>query len=570
MPSRADARPAEDIALICAAVLAVLVAIASAIRLHFGVDLTDEAYYAVMPYRFVLGDQPYVSDLNVRQNSGLMLVPLVKLWVARMGGTDGLMLFLRYVYLVARAALTLLGIRALWNRAPGALAVVAPLLVLSFVFFGIPALSYNTMPGSALTATLFSLLLWTETLLRRYAVAAVVFAGVAAFTHPGVAPIALAACIAVVWLSPPAARRSARVVFAAFIAVSVVLIIVGAIWLGRDHLSRLVTTARLYAGPVLGADRFVTLPQRFVSVVPGGLLILACWVALWFTARMPRTAVIVVLVIFVALLLRLDNRAVFACLAAASLPLAVATRRSPGGREMLVVAILSVCCGLAVSIFSGMGFWNASVGADAAVIVTFVAVDRLFHPDAGPRARMHSFVAPVLAAVVVVALTWGQWRSVYRDDPISQLRTVVRDGPYRGIRTTAGKAEYVTTVQTALRANESGKRSMLAFNGLPSAFLMVDVPPALPTTWISEYDAEFFVRMRQALAAELPHATRPMLVMQLFRVPVTTDYSVHWEYRADDPLLRALLATSPRELARTPDFVLYDVTGDAQITTQAR
>ena len=46
-------------------------------RLFYGVDLTDEAFYIAVPFRFVLGAEPLVDETNlVQQTPGLLLYPL--------------------------------------------------------------------------------------------------------------------------------------------------------------------------------------------------------------------------------------------------------------------------------------------------------------------------------------------------------------------------------------------------------------------------------------------------------------------------------------------------------------
>ena len=69
-------------------------------RLRFGVDLTDEAFYVAMPYRFFVGDQPFVDEILIQQTAALMSYPLVAGFVETTGGTDGIVLFLRQAHLV--------------------------------------------------------------------------------------------------------------------------------------------------------------------------------------------------------------------------------------------------------------------------------------------------------------------------------------------------------------------------------------------------------------------------------------------------------------------------------------
>ena len=49
-------------------------------RLHRGADLVDEAYFVLVPWRWTLGDRPFVDEQNLSQSAGLLAYPFVKLF----------------------------------------------------------------------------------------------------------------------------------------------------------------------------------------------------------------------------------------------------------------------------------------------------------------------------------------------------------------------------------------------------------------------------------------------------------------------------------------------------------
>ncbi len=55
-----------------------ITALAVYARLYFGIDFTDESYYAALPYAFSLGHRPLQDELAIHQFAGLMLVPAEK------------------------------------------------------------------------------------------------------------------------------------------------------------------------------------------------------------------------------------------------------------------------------------------------------------------------------------------------------------------------------------------------------------------------------------------------------------------------------------------------------------
>ena len=83
-----------------ASVALATVAILTYVRLYFGVDFTDESFYAAVPYRFVLGARPLIDETNiVQQTPGVLLYPFVLLWNSVVG-TDGIILYARHLHLV--------------------------------------------------------------------------------------------------------------------------------------------------------------------------------------------------------------------------------------------------------------------------------------------------------------------------------------------------------------------------------------------------------------------------------------------------------------------------------------
>src|SRR5277367_4384469 len=70
-------------------------------RVFFGLDLVDEAFYLALPYRFFLGDRPFVDELNVAQAFTFLTYPIVRFYLALTGGkVEGLVLFTRHLYLL--------------------------------------------------------------------------------------------------------------------------------------------------------------------------------------------------------------------------------------------------------------------------------------------------------------------------------------------------------------------------------------------------------------------------------------------------------------------------------------
>jgi hypothetical protein len=535
--------------LVVAAVgLVLAVALGSFVRLRFGVDVTDESYYAVLPYRFALGDTPYVSELNVRQNAAILTWPFVKLWVALTGGADGIILFLRYCYFAVRVAVSVLAVRALWHRAPPPLALSAGLVPIAYFFF-IPALSYNTIAGSALVAACLCLLLWWETARRRFAVGMLVCAMLAAFAHPAATPATILIALLAARRAEPADR--AWCLRATIIAVAVALVIgvVVMLLLGLEHVSTLLRSADSFTGPTASVDALVGMLPRLLALSRLGLPTLGLWMALWFVGRIPRAAAAPMIFAYAAAATLADNQATMVWLALGALPIAFVARSLDG--DLLPITAISLVAGFFIALFSTNGVVNMAVASEVAVMVAGVAAARLVPVVQGA-------FGTIVMAMVVCRLAIGQWTDTYRDGRIIALSRVVESGPFQGLRTGPRKLEYITGMQTALRAHERGKGSLIAFNSIPAAYLMVSIPPGLPSTWVVHGPQDWAVNARAALAAAVPQARGPVLLMQLKHQYLYPAEDHQFTYAASDPFVRAVHALHPRLLVDTPDLTLFE------------
>lgn len=66
-------------------------------RLFFGVDLTDEAYTVAETYMVANGALPFVNNWSQMPGYTLLLAPFVKIYTWAVGGTEGIVLFFRFL-----------------------------------------------------------------------------------------------------------------------------------------------------------------------------------------------------------------------------------------------------------------------------------------------------------------------------------------------------------------------------------------------------------------------------------------------------------------------------------------
>jgi hypothetical protein len=134
-----------------------LVAAAAAVlftwrRLFLGMDLQDESFSILVPWRWALGDTPFVDEENLAQVSGFISYPFVKLFaVVRDYDVTGLVLYTRHLYLLLMIAVAVAVCLMLRRSLRWELGLVVALVFVTFIYRETPQLSYNTMGAAFLT-----------------------------------------------------------------------------------------------------------------------------------------------------------------------------------------------------------------------------------------------------------------------------------------------------------------------------------------------------------------------------------------------------------------------------------
>jgi hypothetical protein len=155
-------------------------------RLFLGVDLQIESFSIVVPWRWALGDTPFVNEQNLSQISGLLAYPFVKLFGVVSGyDVTGLVLYTRHLYLLMMLAVAVAVFVVLRRIVRWELASAIAAVYVTGIYWGTPQLSYNTM-GAAFLTLGATLGLWVvlEGRSRAWAFASGAAYGVAVVAYP--------------------------------------------------------------------------------------------------------------------------------------------------------------------------------------------------------------------------------------------------------------------------------------------------------------------------------------------------------------------------------------------------
>lgn len=520
---------------VVAAAVGAFLAVALALtwwRLWRGADLVDEAFSVVVPWRWVLGDTPFVDEQNLSQAAGLLAYPFFKVY-GLIGGGDasGLVLYGRHLYLglaiLAAACAFLLARRSLTR--PLAALVAAPFATV--VLFETPQLTANTLCALFLTAAAAFGAVAVLGGRRRWALAAGVAFGLAGVAYPTV--LLLAPFVGVLLAfsvgdrlvpapAPAVARRASggrgpssglrawRVLSAWSLGgalvvtpvVAVVVLLAGAANLRRcwdytialaRHLDQLGGTSK--AGEValsfftLLADQWYVVAAALGALAvlrlrpaAGPWLLLLTPPAVWLTGTTSQSGVAGAVIMY--------------GLAAPYLWLFLpAERREEGARLLLCVWAPAVLVGAMTAYTSTDGFVRAAVGLLSALVASGLFLAWGLEP-LGRRARTSWLPAACLAAVVVGALAF-QVQFQAGGAQLSQLRERMAGGPWRGIALTAPQRELLERFSTDLaRAARPGDQLLVYPQG--AAFYLY---------WPGEVAANTCQIYADTAASPLPKAT---------------------------------------------------------------
>lgn len=113
--------------------------------LYFGVSPHDEAFYVSIPYRFILGDRPFIDEYSFTQTAAFFTIPFFKVFLHLKGSSEGIILFSRYLHFTFTVLLAGLVFFTFKKVASTWEAILLALPCIVFVPFNIHGLSYNTL-----------------------------------------------------------------------------------------------------------------------------------------------------------------------------------------------------------------------------------------------------------------------------------------------------------------------------------------------------------------------------------------------------------------------------------------
>ena len=536
-------------------------------RLFVGMDLQDESYYVLVPWRWALGDRPFVHEQNLAQVGGFLEYPFIKLFgVLRGYDVTGLVLYARHLYLLLMIAVAAVVVVAVCRLLRWELALVAGTVFVSFIYWQTPQLSYNTIAAAFLTLGT-ALGLWVVFFEggRGWAFASGAAFGLGVVAYPTLVFImpffavflALAmgqrsvAVLAERSFSappdpdrPPTGRPAWRAISFWVLGGVAVLLPFGLFVLsfGVHSLERSWSYSMTVASHVRqlgGAPKAVEVTSgfwRFLWSRP--YLLVAALLAYLIFLRWPRIGRLLLALLPVALWLAGQrsqlNAAgfviVYALLAPYLFLFVPRSLRHVGAKLLYWVWAPSVIAGAMTAFTSAAGYVSAPVGLLPALIASGVFLAwslEGWRSPAGDGASAEAGTGTSWLALLVLVAILGvtvafQFQFQERAVPYSDLTKRFDFGPWWGIRVTPERYAELRLYSTDLQAQGRPGDQLLEFSQAPGYYLFWNGGIAANSYWLSVEDA----------AGRLPQSTVdyyrrnrivPTLVVHLIQTAGMTD-----------------------------------------------
>lgn len=559
-------KPARVLAII----VVLAVALATFIRLHFGIDFSDESYYIAMARRFALGDRPLIDEFSPHQSAALLPALLVWLRGRFVPGAEGLVLYTRLLYFGFGLLIWRELDRSLRGPFGPQAALLAGGLYTAFVPFNIPNLSYNTLGCGCFT--LGCLIAVRATLGgagRRSLAGAGLMQGLAVLAYP-----TLLLPVMLWWIALVAVSTRARTATALTTLAGVALpLVITALALKRPSPEEWQLFLR--GATAIKAGEY---PLRKLA-----LIVVTAWESYAWKAVVIPAALLCVMVVrsrwkhraWCAVLLPLvllpvgrDMPGVHANGFLLGLGL-VAPFLMPGfskARERVLVATVwlpAIVAGMTTAWTSTNGHWNFFVGFFPAAVLSCVYLAEPLRPVARPSKRAQAQPAPepetrllalVPVLIVLAVLVADQYRSVYRDDALPRLTARVPSGAFAGLHTTPDRAAFLAQLQADLAPLQGDG---IFYDSFPAGFLLVPGRPAVNTVWVMAPQEnpgldrtvflEYWERTRR----------RPAFAVRMLAIARTTAEAWTPLYPANDPLDALFTGPGYRLAVTRPTYQIF-------------
>jgi hypothetical protein len=521
--AEADSSRAGGILLAVIAITALVAAVVMLlVRMRYGADIGDESYYAAMPYSFVLGHRPFIDEREVYLLPGLLTWPLVKAYVSLVGGSTGIVLFVRRMWLVFVLAIGAVSFSTLRKLIRWELALLVALLPVVLVPFNIMSLSYNTM-GSQFIVLGVALGARTVAIDDRrwwWLALAGLAHGLAAVAYPTLVIAIAFFSIAIVAVFRRGSLRPLLTYWAGAAVVALGLLGVFAYY-GFRNVIGMVTYMGMLSRYLGGGAKLLRIAQQFAAAARPYRILAALLVAGGVAVAVPRVGDKARW--FLPLCLPLLARGFIITPSARNLILTVLFGLFAGlfylslrvdeqyRRWLYWAGFAPVGAGLITTYTSANGLMNFGVGMAAALL----GAGLLFALATSKGSELRALWAAVGILYLLGTAVYYQWNgnAVVHDVPIAQETVYLTTGPYAGLHTSPHRAQAVLDFAKDMKRYGRPGDRLFSYTGQCYGYLFSDFRPATDNIWFAPVEDEL-PAIQQSLLDHWKETGYPTLVFR--------------------------------------------------------
>lgn len=544
-----------------------------------GVSLHLEAYYIALPYRFVLGDRPFIDEYSFGQVAGFFTYPFFKLFYLLKHSTEGIFLYARYLHFVVSLGLASIVFFTFKKVTTNWLALLLAIPCFVFAPYNIHGLSYNNLATFFLTAGCFLAFSASVDLQKiRYDI------------HNDRFYIALKFILAGIFhanmiiIYPPLALVPLLFLFILGFSLREIKSVsqyslgmfLGGFWaiiffwnVGVEKLLISYNYAKSFGVQGGGFEKILSVWHSFWIIFPHKLIVLILLSAAFFLRNRAKkifpwiVLAIVVIILAANLKIHYSTASMFFLTNIVFLLPALyflVEQNAANKKILFLIAIPAFIAGVITSWTSGDGMNSGIVGFFPATLVAFYFMAMVGAEISNKEIMTRKFSPVSVLSVIccLMFLVYCNFIFKYEDEKFNGLHTRINVGPLKGIYTTSNTAAYCSQLFQDLKDVYQPGYKILFFDYFPAGYLFTNMNPATNTVWL--FSKNFFHQMDRQATVDYYHRNhiKPNIIFNILNAPSTVFTDENF-YKQDihDPIF-GMLKNYKLELSR-PGYKVYTV-----------
>jgi hypothetical protein len=514
------------------------------LRLFYGLDFTDESFYLAIPYQFTLGAIPFTHETNITQTSGILLYPFIKLFTFLKKDTEGILLYARFLFLIASGIFSYVLYRIFRSAFSSILSFFVSLLFLLFIPFNIPALSYNSFAAYFLT-----LGLWSAWLSQREKPVWSAVSGLSLVFSCWVYPSFLIIFLYIGILLLLEKQKKNKTAFLVSSFMGLVFFSFLILCYGVKEFTHCIQVTSLLTRQDWSLSAFNEILNTWY-ISTGNKICVLFFTAFLFCSthassfyRLRKITILLFIIFFffdpyfgenltsLGYSIRLAS---FSCL------WLVVSKRTDKTSLLKYIIIPSLAAGLLNAKTSTNGLINAGIGCFPAALLSLLLMGEFLEERLSLKSRIIWAYSPFF--IVLIFLLKGLFfeNAFFREDPFSSLTHKVERGPAKGIWTSPPKERYAKLLfeEMSVLKDRPGKISIYY---LPYAYLMFPKRNGLSSIWTVGPPAIQSLLERSYLESKRDGNT----FVWIRWIYEKEERVLKNSWNLNDPLLKAVSATIP-------------------------